>query len=91
MVLRIVDFFIDFPDGSKGILECKTTNYNCMVTERDLNKWANDSTPVNYEYQGRYYMAVMNINKMYFAACMGTTRTSSLSATWSATLTSRKT
>ena len=24
-----VDFFIDFPDGSKGILECKTTNYNC--------------------------------------------------------------
>ncbi len=60
-----VDFFIDFPDGSKGILECKTTNYNCQ------NKWANDSTPVNYEYQGRHYMAVMNINKMYFACLYG--------------------
>lgn len=56
-MLADVDFFIDFPDGSKGILECKTTNYNCMVTERDLDKWANDSTPVNYEYQGRHYMA----------------------------------
>ena len=60
-----MDFFIDFPDGSKGILECKTTNYNCQ------NKWANDSTPVNYEYQGRHYMAVMNINKMYFACLYG--------------------
>ena len=45
-MLADVDFFIDFPDGSKGILECKTTNYNCQ------NKWANDSTPVNYEYEG---------------------------------------
>ena len=48
-MLADVDFFIDFPDGTKGILECKTTNYNCQ------NKWANDSTPVNYEYQGRHY------------------------------------
>lgn len=29
-MLADVDFFIDFPDGSKGILECKTTNYNCQ-------------------------------------------------------------
>lgn len=64
-MLADVDFFIDFPDGSKGILECKTTNYNCQ------NKWANDATPVNYEYQGRHYMAVMNINKMYFACLYG--------------------
>ena len=64
-MLADVDFFIDFPDGSKGILECKTTNYNCQ------NKWANDSTPVNYEYQGRHYMAVMNIDRMYFACLYG--------------------
>lgn len=64
-MLADVDFFIDFPDGTKGILECKTTNYNCQ------GKWANDSTPVNYEYQGRHYMAVMNINKMYFACLYG--------------------
>ena len=64
-MLADVDFFIDFPDGSKGILECKTTNYNCQ------GKWANDSTPVNYEYQGRHYMAVMNIDRMYFACLYG--------------------
>lgn len=34
-------------------------------------KWANDSTPVNYEYQGRHYMAVMNIDRMYFACLYG--------------------
>jgi putative phage-type endonuclease len=64
-MLADVDFFIDFPDGTKGILECKTTNYNCQ------NKWADESTPVNYEYQGRHYMAVMNINRMYFACLYG--------------------
>lgn len=64
-MLADVDFFIEFPDGSTGILECKTTNYNCQ------SKWANDSTPVNYEYQGRHYMSVMNINKMYFACLYG--------------------
>ena len=63
--LADVDFFIDFGDGTYGILECKTTNYNCQ------DKWANNSTPVNYEYQGRHYMAVMNINKVYFACLYG--------------------
>ena len=64
-MLADVDFFIEFPDGSTGILECKTTNYNCQ------DKWANDSVPINYEYQGRHYMSVMNINKMYFACLYG--------------------
>lgn len=64
-MLADVDFFIAFPDGSTGILECKTTNYNCQ------EKWAGDSVPVNYEYQGRHYMSVMNINKMYFACLYG--------------------
>lgn len=64
-MLADVDFFIDFGDGTYGILECKTTNYNCQ------DKWANNSTPVNYEYQGRHYMAVMNINKVYFACLYG--------------------
>ena len=64
-MLADVDFFIDFGDGTYGILECKTTNYNCQ------DKWANNSTPVNYEYQGRHYMAVMNISKVYFACLYG--------------------
>lgn len=64
-MLADVDFIIDFPDGSIGILECKTTNYNCQ------DKWAGDSVPVNYEYQGRHYMAVLNVNKVFFACLYG--------------------
>ncbi len=64
-MLADVDFFIEFPDGHYGILECKTTNYNCQ------DKWKNDTTPVNYEYQGRHYMAVMNLNEVYFACLYG--------------------
>lgn len=58
-------YFIELPDGSTGILECKTTNYNCQ------DKWANDTVPINYEYQGRHYMAVMNLNVVYFACLYG--------------------
>ena len=43
-MLADVDFFIEFADGTYGILECKTTNYNCQ------EKWANNTIPVNYEY-----------------------------------------
>lgn len=64
-MLADVDFFIEFPDGSYGILECKTTNYNCQ------EKWANNTIPVNYEYQVRHYMAVMNIQKAYIACLYG--------------------
>lgn len=64
-MLADVDYFIVLPDGSTGIMECKTTNYNCQ------EKWANNSVPVNYEYQGRYYMAVMNLNVVYFAYLYG--------------------
>lgn len=64
-MLADVDFLIDLPDGSIGILECKTTNYNCQ------DKWAGDSVPVNYEYQGRHYMAVLNVNKVFFACLYG--------------------
>ncbi|MFQ8695476.1 MAG: YqaJ viral recombinase family protein [Alitiscatomonas sp.] len=60
-----VDFFIDFPDGTTGILECKTSNYHCQ------DKWANDCVPVNYEYQTRHYMATMNLNVVYIACLFG--------------------
>lgn len=60
-----VDFIIDFPDGSIGILECKTTNYNCQ------DKWAGNCVPVNYEYQCRHYMAVRNVDRVYIACLYG--------------------
>ena len=64
-MLADVDFFIEYPDGSTGILECKTTGYH------GKEKWESDSVPVNYEYQGRHYMAVMNLNRVVFACLYG--------------------
>ncbi|HJC23251.1 MAG TPA: YqaJ viral recombinase family protein [Candidatus Eisenbergiella merdavium] len=64
-MLADVDFFIGYPDGSMGILECKTTGYH------GREKWEHDSVPVNYEYQGRHYMAVMNLNRVVFACLYG--------------------
>lgn len=57
--------FIAFPDGRTGILECKTTNYNCK------DKWEGNGVPLNYEYQVRHYMAVMNIDIAYIACLYG--------------------
>lgn len=64
-MLADVDFFILFPDGSYGILECKTCNYNAK------DKWADDAIPHHYELQVRHYMAVMNIRKAYIACLYG--------------------
>ena len=60
-----VDYFIDLPDGKTGILECKTSNVNCK------DKWEGNSIPLNYEYQTRHYMAVMNIDVAYIACLFG--------------------
>ena len=64
-MLADVDFFIRFTDGTFGILECKTCNYNAR------DKWNDDGIPENYVYQVRHYMAVMNISKAYIACLYG--------------------
>lgn len=64
-MLADVDYFVEMPDGGTGILECKTTNYNAQ------DKWADGTVPVNYELQGRHYMAVMNVNTVFFACLYG--------------------
>ena len=60
-----VDRFIRFPDGTTGILECKTTNHH------NSDKWADDAIPINYEYQVRHYLSVMNIDVAYIACLYG--------------------
>lgn len=60
-----VDFFVELPDGSIAILECKTTNYNSK------EKWNDGAVPVNYESQCRHYMAVMNLSCAYIACLYG--------------------
>lgn len=60
-----VDFFVELPDGSIAILGCKTTNYNSK------EKWNDGAVPVNYEWQCRHYMAVMNLSCAYIACLYG--------------------
>nr|WP_297874362.1 YqaJ viral recombinase family protein [uncultured Blautia sp.] len=64
-MLADVDFFILFPDGTYGILECKTCNYNAS------KKWDDDAIPDNYVLQVKHYLSVMNMQKAYIACLYG--------------------
>jgi putative phage-type endonuclease len=67
-MLADLDYLVEMPDGSTAILECKTTNYNAR------DKWEYDGKPIvppYYESQGRHYMAVMNLNRVYFCCLYG--------------------
>ena len=69
-MLADLDYVVELPDKRKAILEIKTTNYNA----RD-NWWYNgkEIVPVYYESQGRHYMCVMNIDRVYFCCLYGNT------------------
>ena len=63
-----LDYLVELPDGSTAILELKTTNYNAK------DKWwynGEEIVPVYYEAQGRHYMAVMGIDRVYFCCLYG--------------------
>jgi putative phage-type endonuclease len=67
-MLANIDYFVELPDGETVILEIKTTNYNAK------DKWwdgARETVPLNYEIQGRHYMAVMNMNRVYYCCLYG--------------------
>lgn len=67
-MLADVDYFITLPNGETAILEIKTTNYNAT------DHWWKDgleTVPVNYEIQGRHYMAVMNLNHVFYCCLYG--------------------
>lgn len=68
-MLANLDFLAELPDGTRVILEIKTTNYNAK------DKWwynGEEIVPVYYEAQGRHYMAVMNLkNRVYYCCLYG--------------------
>ena len=69
-MLADIDYFVRLPNGETAILEIKTTNYNA----RDL--WwqeGQETVPVHYEIQGRHYMAVTNIDRVYYCCLYGNT------------------
>lgn len=67
-MLADLDYLVELPDGTTAILEIKTTNYNARE-----NWWYNgkEIVPVYYESQGRHYMSVMNIDRVYFCCLYG--------------------
>lgn len=69
-MLADVDRLITMPDSTRAILEIKTTNYNA----KDL--WWRDGreiVPPYYETQGRHYMAVTDIDRVFFCCLYGNT------------------
>ena len=69
-MLADVDSFVTMPDGTKAILEIKTTNYNAK------DRWWRDGkeiVPPYYETQGRHYMAVTDIDRVFFCCLYGNT------------------
>ena len=67
-MLADLDYLVDLPDGTTAILEIKTTNYNAK------DKWwynGAEIVPVYYEAQGRHYMTVMNLNRVYYCCLYG--------------------
>ncbi|WP_300249581.1 YqaJ viral recombinase family protein [uncultured Subdoligranulum sp.] len=67
-MLADVDYFATLPDGNAAILEIKTTNYNTR------GHWWEGETPIvppYYESQGRHYMAVMDLDRVFFCCLYG--------------------
>ena len=67
-MLADLDYMVDLPDGTTAIVEIKTTNYNAK------DKWwynGEEIVPVYYETQGRHYMAVMNLDRVYYCCLYG--------------------
>lgn len=67
-MLADIDYFVTLPDGSTALLELKTTNYNAR------GKWWLDKqeiVPAYYEAQGRHYMSVMDIDRIFYCCLYG--------------------
>lgn len=67
-MLADLDYLVTLPDGTTAILEIKTTNYNARESWFYNGK---EIVPAHYEAQGRHYMAVMNINRVYYCCLYG--------------------
>ena len=68
-MLADIDYFVELPVGRTAILEIKTTIYNAKD-----HWWSEDGqeiVPLNYEAQGRHYMAVMNIDEVFYCGLYG--------------------
>lgn len=67
-MLADIDYFVEMPDQTTAILEIKTTNYNAK------DHWwsgGEEIVPIYYETQGRHYMTVMGLDRVFFCCLYG--------------------
>lgn len=60
-----VDYFVQKPNGKRGVLECKTSSFMAK------DKWADGGIPRHYEVQGKHYLSVTNLDFCTFACLFG--------------------
>ncbi|HBU11351.1 MAG TPA: hypothetical protein DEB31_01035 [Clostridiales bacterium] len=63
--LANIDYRFKENTGDSGVLECKSTTY------RKSGDWADGAIPMYYELQGRWYMAVLDVELCDYAALWG--------------------
>lgn len=56
------DRILILPDGSRAILECKTLSYTDEWENTDFCRGISGKCPLSYEYQGRHYMATLDVD-----------------------------
>ncbi|MBQ7102723.1 MAG: YqaJ viral recombinase family protein, partial [Anaerotignum sp.] len=61
-MLANTDRILILPDGMKAIMECKTVTYADEWENTDFCKGIKGKCPLSYEYQGRHYMATLDID-----------------------------
>ena len=66
-MLADLDYLVEMPDGSTAILECKTSTSNAAGHWWYAGK---EVVPAYYESQGRHYMAVMDLNQVFFCCLL---------------------
>jgi putative phage-type endonuclease len=67
-MLANIDREIIFPDGSRGVLECKTTS------AWNKDEWTQNEVPQAYMVQVQHYLAVTGLEKAYIAVLIGGNR-----------------
>jgi len=66
-MLADIDYFATLPDGSTALLEIKTTSFFAKD-----NWWCDgeETVPPYYVSQGRHYMCVTNLNRIFFCCLL---------------------
>lgn len=66
-MLANTDRMLFLPDGTRAVLECKTVTYADDWESTDFCKGIQGKCPLSYEYQGRHYMATLDIDMAVIA------------------------